>query len=96
MARRAKRRRRRGDRQRRRGPVDDARLDVFADVVECGGQLYLAQGFTPAGFPFGPRVEIVDGELRFLDDELRDNNDWQFDEDAQTDMSTWPPERLPF
>jgi hypothetical protein len=28
--------------------------------------------FTPARFPIGPRVELVDGELEFLDEEIHD------------------------
>jgi hypothetical protein len=30
--------------------------------------LFLAVGYTPGGAPFGPRVEIVDGELVFPDE----------------------------
>jgi hypothetical protein len=49
-----------------------APIDPLDDVVECGGELYYAVDFTPAGFPIGPRVEIVEGELRFLDEEILD------------------------
>jgi hypothetical protein len=37
-------------------------------VFESGGELFLAVGYTPGGAPFGPRVEIVDGELIFPDE----------------------------
>lgn len=35
------------------------------DVFESGGELFLAVGYTPGGAPFGPRAEIIDGELVF-------------------------------
>ena len=38
--------------------------DPLEDVFESGGELFLAIGYTPGGAPFGPRVEIADGELR--------------------------------
>ncbi len=43
--------------------------DPLQDVVEYGGELIWVVGCTPGGAPFGPRVEIVDGELRFPDPE---------------------------
>lgn len=46
--------------------------DPLEDVFECGGELYFAVGFTPGGVPLGLRVEIVNGELRFPDDEFLD------------------------
>jgi hypothetical protein len=42
--------------------------DPFEDVFESGGELFLAIGYTPSGAPFGPRVEIIDGELTFPDE----------------------------
>ena len=72
MARRANRRRTRSQRRRRHGAAGGERIDPFEDVVDYGGELIFAVGFTPGGAPFGPRVEIVDGELRFPDDELLD------------------------
>jgi hypothetical protein len=44
--------------------------DPLEDVFESGGQLFLAVGYTPGGAPFGPRVEIIDGELTFPEDPL--------------------------
>ena len=41
-------------------------------MLESGGELYLAVGYTPGGAPFGPRVEIIDGELTFPDEPLLD------------------------
>ena len=74
MARRAKLRRRKS-RPRRRGAAANAeRIDPLEDVFEYGGELIFAVGFTPGGAPYGPRVEIVDGELRFPDDEPLDLN----------------------
>jgi hypothetical protein len=46
--------------------------DPLRDVVAYGDELIFAVGTTPGGAPFGPRVEIVDGELRFPDDEPYD------------------------
>ena len=43
--------------------------DPLEDVFESGGELFLAVGYTPGGAPFGPRVEIVDGELTFPDEQ---------------------------
>ena len=40
----------------------------FENVLESGGELFLAIGYTPGGAPFGPRVELVDGELTFPDE----------------------------
>jgi hypothetical protein len=42
--------------------------DPLDDLFESGGELFLAVGYTPGGAPFGPRVEIVDGELVFPDE----------------------------
>lgn len=56
---RAKSHRRRPDR------VPAEQPDLLTDVVEYGGDLIFAVGFTSCGVPYGPRVEIVDGELRF-------------------------------
>ena len=48
--------------------------DPVDDVVEVGGELFLAVGYTPGGAPFGPRVEIVDGELVFPDELALDDD----------------------
>jgi hypothetical protein len=72
MARREKRRRTESQRRRRVGAASGERIDPFEDVVEYGGELIFAIGVTPGGAPFGPRVEIADGELRFPDDERLD------------------------
>jgi hypothetical protein len=69
MARRAKQRRTKSRRRRRDGAASGEHIDPLEDVSEYGGELIFAVGFTPGGAPFGPRVEIVDGELRFRDDE---------------------------
>ena len=42
--------------------------DPLEDVYESSGELFLAVGYTSGGAPFGPRVEIVDGELVFPDE----------------------------
>ena len=42
--------------------------DPLEDLFESGGDLFLAVGYTPGGAPFGPRVEIVGGELVFPDE----------------------------
>jgi hypothetical protein len=65
-------------RKRRRSDRDGSRLraasglpeprDPLEDVFESGGELFLAVGYTPGGAPFGPRVQIVDGELVFPDE----------------------------
>jgi hypothetical protein len=68
MARRAEKRR---DRRHKRGGkavAPNGAIDPLDGVVEFGGDLYFVVDWTPAGFPIGPRVEIVDGEMRFLDD----------------------------
>jgi hypothetical protein len=49
---------------RKRAPAPCGRRRVF----ESGGDLFLAVGCTPGGAPFGPRLEIVDGELVFPDE----------------------------
>jgi hypothetical protein len=72
MARRAKQRRTQARRRRREHAANTDRVDPLEDVVEYAGQLIFAVGFTPGGAPFGPRVEIVDGELRFPDEEPLD------------------------
>jgi hypothetical protein len=69
MARRAKPRRRNSRPRRRDRAANAARTDQLEDVFEYGGELIFAVGFTPGGAPYGPRVEIVDGELHFPDDE---------------------------
>jgi hypothetical protein len=42
--------------------------DPLEDVFESGGELFVAIGYTSGGALFGPRVEIVDGELVFPDE----------------------------
>jgi len=75
MARRANLRRRQSRPGRRGGAANAEPIDPLEDVFECGGELIFAVGFTPGGAPYGPRVEIVDGELRFPgDDEPLDLN----------------------
>jgi hypothetical protein len=74
MARAAKLRRRKFCPRRRGGAANTERIDPLEDVFEYGGELIFAVGFTPGGAPYGPRVEIVDGELRFPDDEPLDLN----------------------
>ncbi len=74
MARRAKLRRSKSRPRRRGGAANAERIDPLDDVFEYGGELIFAVGFTPGGTPYGPRVEIVDGELRFPDDESLDLN----------------------
>jgi hypothetical protein len=72
----AQKRRRRGSgceaSRRPRAPLAVAPRDLLEDVFESGGVLFLAIGCTPAGAPFGPRVEIVDGELHFPDEQPLD------------------------
>ena len=66
MGRAGKRRRgKRGGPLRRPRPGIAEPRDPLDDVFESGGELFLAVGYTPGGAPFGPRVEIVDGELVF-------------------------------
>jgi hypothetical protein len=68
MGRAGKRRRaKRGGPLRRSTLIAEPR-DLLDDVFESGGDLFLAVGYTPGGAPFGPRVEIVDGELVFPDE----------------------------
>jgi hypothetical protein len=74
MARRAKLCRRKARPRRRGGGANAERIDPLEDVFDYGGELIFAVGFTPGGAPYGPRVEIVDGELRFPDDEPLDLN----------------------
>lgn len=69
----ARRNKQRGPKSRRSDRSADAyRPDPLEDVFAYGGELIYAVGFTPGGLPFGPRVEIVDGELRFPDEEPTD------------------------
>lgn len=74
MARRANLRRMKSRPRRRGGVAGAGRIDPLEDVFEHGGELIFAVGFTPGGAPYGPRVEIVDGELRFPDDDPLDLN----------------------
>ncbi|MGH2945234.1 MAG: DUF6398 domain-containing protein [Solirubrobacteraceae bacterium] len=53
--------RRRG-RSRARGGGDPAE-SLAALSVECGGELYFAVDFTPAGFPIGLRPEELDAAM---------------------------------
>jgi hypothetical protein len=56
-----------------RGPsISGPPIDPPDSVVGCGGEGYYPVDFTPARFPIGPRVELVDGELEFLDEEIHD------------------------
>ena len=48
--------------------------DPLEDLFESGGDLFLEVGYTPGGAPFGPRVEIVAGELVFPDEPPADAN----------------------
>ena len=58
--------------------------DPLEDVFESGGELFLAIGSTPGGAPFGPRVEIVDGELAFPDESPLDIDSEVGPEDADS------------
>jgi hypothetical protein len=65
--------------------------DPLEDVFESGGELFFAVGYTPGGAPFGPRVEIVGGELVFTDEP-------RFDVDSEAvlndeDSPHWAQER---
>jgi hypothetical protein len=62
------RRSKRGRRHGRTAPGTAEPRDPLDEVFESGGQVFLAVGYTPGGAPFGPRVEIVDGELVFPDE----------------------------
>lgn len=66
----ARRRKQPRTKSRRRGPdrIPPDQADTLPDLVEYGGELMFAVGFTSGGAPFGPRVEIIDGELRFPDE----------------------------
>ena len=67
--------------------------DPFEDVFESGGELFLAIGNTPGGAPFGPRVEIVDGELTFPDELAIDlDAPGSVDDDRAVSDMTSPPE----
>lgn len=72
MARHTKLRRRKSRPRHYGGAANAERIDPLEDVFEYGGELIFAVGFTPGGAPYGPRVEIADGELRFPDDEPQD------------------------
>ena len=63
--------------------------DPLEDVFESGGELFLAIGSTPGGAPFGPRVEIVDGELVFPDEPPLDVDSEVGPEDE--DSPHWDP-----
>jgi hypothetical protein len=84
------RRRRRADRggSRAAGGLPEPR-NPLEDVFESGGELFLAVGYTPGGAPFGPRVEIVDGELVFPDEPALDVDSTIGTEDA--DSPHWDP-----
>lgn len=74
MSRRGKRRRAGGPGHRKDAGAAGALTDPVDDcLVECGGELYFAVDFTPAGFPIGLRVERLEsGDLRFLEGDLDD------------------------
>jgi hypothetical protein len=95
MARRSKRSKTKSRRRRHDRPAVD-RLDPLQDVVEYGGQLIFAVGFTSGGVPFGPRVEIVDGELRFPDEEPLDRDAIRFVEPSQSNYRYRLPDERPF
>jgi hypothetical protein len=86
------RKRRGSDRGGSRGPaargLPEPR-DPLEDVFESGGELFLAIGYTPGGAPFGPRVEIVDGELVFPDEPPVDVDSTLGPEDE--DSPHWDP-----
>lgn len=63
--------------------------DPLEDVFDSGGELFLAIGYTPGGAPFGPRVEIVDGELVFPDESPVDV-DWEVGP-GDEDSPYWAP-----
>ena len=63
--------------------------DPLEDVFESGGELFLAIGSTPGGAPFGPGVEIVDGELVFPDEPPLDVDSEVGPEDE--DSPHWDP-----
>jgi len=76
----------------------DQPRDPFEDVFECAGELFVAVGYTPGGAPFGPRVEIVDGELTFPD-ELAIDLDAPatvHDDGAAPDMPSPPEHKTPY
>jgi hypothetical protein len=88
------RRRRRSDRGGSRGRaargLPEPR-DPLEDVFESGGELFLAIGYTPGGAPFGPRVEIVDGELVFPDEPALEVDSIVGTEDEDSPHSDPPP-----
>ena len=65
------------------------RMTLLEDVFESGGELFLAIGSTPGGASFGPRVEIVDGELVFPDEPPLDVDSEVGPEDE--DSPHWDP-----
>jgi hypothetical protein len=67
--------------------------DPLDDLFESGGELFLAVGYTPGGAPFGPRVEIVDGELMFPDEPPLDFDSVIGPEDGNSRWSDPPPPR---
>ena len=66
--------------------------DPLEDVFESGGELFLAVGYTPGGAPFGPRVEVADGELVFPDEPRLDVDSDVGPEDE--DSPHWDPPPL--
>lgn len=67
--------------------------DPLEDIFESGGELFLAVGYTPGGAPFGPRVEIVDGELVFPDEPPVDTDPIVEPEDEAAPRWGPPPHR---
>jgi hypothetical protein len=65
--------------------------DPLEDVFESGGELFLAVGYTAGGAPFGPRVEIVDGELVFPDEPLLEIDSEVMPEDEDPHRSEQSP-----
>jgi hypothetical protein len=76
----------------RAGPSAIEPRDPLEDIFESGGELFLAVGYTPGGAPFGPRVEIVDGELTFPD-ELPIDFGGMAEWDDGGSVCAWPPPR---
>lgn len=73
------------------GPGSAEPRDPFAEVFESGGELFLAVGYTPGGAPFGPRVEIVEGEPSFPDESQVDPSG-QLERDGNGRVSSdWAP-----
>jgi len=97
MARAGKRRRSQRGGSLRRAERGQPR-DPFEDVFESGGELFLAVGYTPGGAPFGPRVEILDGEFTFPDELAIDLDmlDRLDDDGAVSDMPSPPQHNTPY